>query len=119
MISNRRNRSPVGAGRTRVTGEEGKVASLCGSGTVAALEPIPVSEICATADLPTMSAWESVPPFLLITIMISAMGGLPAAIHTFAYGKPKAVGLDTWDRKLLKRDAAVEAYYKELAALKK
>jgi NADH-ubiquinone oxidoreductase MWFE subunit len=66
-----------------------------------------------------MSAWESAPPFILITIMISAMGGLPALVHKMAYGKPKAVGLDSWDRKLLKRDAAVEAYYKKLAEQKK
>eukprot|EP00884_Botryococcus_braunii_P002164 jgi/Botrbrau1/11949/Bobra.341_1s0014.1 len=66
-----------------------------------------------------MSAWESAPPFILISIMIAAMGGLPALIHTTAYGKPKAVGLDTWDRQLLKRDAEVEEYYKKLAKQRK
>lgn len=66
-----------------------------------------------------MAAWESAPPFILISIMFAAMGGLPALIYQTAYGKPKAVGLDTWDRQLLKRDAAVEAYYKKLAEQRK
>ncbi len=60
-----------------------------------------------------MSAWESAPPFILIAIMFAGMGGLPGAIQHLAYGKPKPVGLDSWDRKLLKRDEALTHYKKD------
>ena len=54
-------------------------------------------------------AWEAAPPFIIIVLAIGAMGGLQSLVHKGFYGKPKAIGLDEWDRKLQKRDERILA----------
>ena len=54
-------------------------------------------------------SWEAAPPFIIILLAFSAMGGLQSLVHKSFYGKPKAIGLDEWDRKLAKRDEQILA----------
>lgn len=42
-----------------------------------------------------------------------AMGSLQGFIHKTAYGKPKATGVDAWDRSLEKRDTALKTQNEE------
>jgi hypothetical protein len=51
---------------------------------------------------------ESLPPFIIITAAITAMGAIQGGIHKLYAGKPKAVGVDSWDRLLAVRDARIE-----------
>jgi len=50
---------------------------------------------------------ESAPPFIIITVMIAAMGLIQGGVHKAAYGKPKATGQDAWDRLNAARDARI------------
>ncbi|BDA45972.1 g1650 [Coccomyxa elongata] len=51
--------------------------------------------------------WESAPPFILIGLALAGMGHLQGWVHQGFYGKPKAVCIDSYDRKLAKRDARI------------
>jgi NADH dehydrogenase (ubiquinone) 1 alpha subcomplex subunit 1 len=51
---------------------------------------------------------ESLPPFVIITGAIAAMGAIQGAMHKWSTGKPKAVGQDSWDRLLAQRDERVK-----------
>lgn len=53
--------------------------------------------------------WESAPPFALIVAMVGGMAGIQAGVHKLFHGKPKAVGLDAWDRAAAARDDRVRA----------
>ena len=44
--------------------------------------------------------WETVPPMAIICVATAAMGALPGFIHKGLYGKPKATGVDEWDRRV-------------------
>ena len=55
-----------------------------------------------------MSAWESLPPFVIIVLAIGGMGGLQGLVHKGFFGKPKAIMQDSWDRHMLTRDEQVE-----------
>lgn len=48
--------------------------------------------------------YESLPPLILITLFITTAGVLQGGIYRTAYGKPKAVGSDSWDRAMARRD---------------
>lgn len=52
-------------------------------------------------------SWEVAPPFIIITLAVGAMGGLQQLVHKGFYGKPKAIGQDDWDRKLVARDERI------------
>ena len=47
---------------------------------------------------------ESIPPFAIIVGAITAMGGLQYLVHGAAYDKPRAIGLDAFDRLVKARD---------------
>jgi NADH dehydrogenase (ubiquinone) 1 alpha subcomplex subunit 1 len=47
---------------------------------------------------------ESVPPFAIIVGAITAMGGLQYLVHGTAYGKPRAIQQDAFDRLVKARD---------------
>lgn len=49
-------------------------------------------------------AWETVPPLAIIVGATALMGASQGWIHKGFFGKPKAVGRDTWDRALAARD---------------
>ena len=49
---------------------------------------------------------ESIPPFAIIVGAITAMGGLQYLVHGAAYDKPRAIGLDAFDRLVQARDEA-------------
>lgn len=51
--------------------------------------------------------YESAPPLVLITSFICLAGVLQGAIYRTAYGKPKTVGQDAWDRAMARRDAKI------------
>ena len=53
--------------------------------------------------------WESLPPLVIITTAVALMGGIQQGVQRLYAGKPKAVGADTWDRLLEKRDDAIKA----------
>ena len=53
--------------------------------------------------------WESLPPFVIITAAVTLMGGIQQGVHKLYAGRPKAVGADTWDRLLEKRDDAIKS----------
>ena len=57
----------------------------------------------------TTMPWESAPPFALIVAMVGGMAGIQAGVHKLFHGKPKAVGLDAWDRAATARDERVTA----------
>lgn len=48
--------------------------------------------------------------------MIALMGGIQAGVHKLFNGKPKAVGADTWDRLLERRDVGIKARVRALSA---
>jgi len=50
---------------------------------------------------------ESLPPFAIIVGAITAIGGIQYAAHVLPMGKPKAVGLDNFDRLLERRDQRI------------
>ena len=50
---------------------------------------------------------ESLPPFANIVGAITAIGGIQYAAHVLPMGKPKAVGLDNFDRLLERRDQRI------------
>ena len=60
--------------------------------------------------MPTLSALESVPPFAIITIAIALMGGLQGLSQHVFYGKPKAINVDPWDRKIEERDDRIKKH---------
>ena len=47
---------------------------------------------------------ESLPPLAIIVGAITAMGGIQFLVHHAAFGKPKPVGADRFDRLLQLRD---------------
>lgn len=51
---------------------------------------------------------EAVVPLGIITVLVSAMGALPAAVQHVAYGKPKPVLIDGFDRQTFVRDALLK-----------
>jgi len=51
---------------------------------------------------------ESIPPFAIIVGAITAMGGLQYLTHGAAYGKPRAIGQDAFDRLVAARDERVK-----------
>ncbi|CAD7703229.1 unnamed protein product [Ostreobium quekettii] len=51
-----------------------------------------------------MSWWESAVPFGLIVGALMAMGNSQYLANHLYYGKPKATGLDEWDRVMARRD---------------
>eukprot|EP00891_Asterochloris_glomerata_P007214 jgi/Astpho2/7214/Aster-x0764 len=55
--------------------------------------------------------WETVPPMAIICVATAAMGALPGFIHKGLYGKPKATGVDEWDRR--ERDARLVSEHEE------
>jgi hypothetical protein len=59
--------------------------------------------------------WESLPPLVIITAAVTVMGGIQQGVHRLYAGKPKAVGADTWDRLLEKRDDNIKAAAKARA----
>lgn len=61
-----------------------------------------------------MAAWESIPPMAIIVGATALMGASQGWIHKAFFGKPKAVGQDTWDRAVNIRDDRI----KQLAAKK-
>ena len=50
---------------------------------------------------------EALPPFAIIVGAITAIGGIQYAAHVLPMGKPKAVGLDNFDRLLERRDQRI------------
>ena len=60
---------------------------------------------------------ESVPPFVIITGAIAAMGVVIQGVNYITFGKPKAIGQDGWDRLVGARDRrlAAEAKARPLA----
>lgn len=48
--------------------------------------------------------WESAAPFVLITGCVWAMSEILVGSQKLAYGRPRATGLDQWDRGLAERD---------------
>ena len=52
---------------------------------------------------------ETVPPLAIIVAATALMGASQGWIHKGFYGKPKAVGLDVWDRAAGTRDERVKA----------
>ena len=55
----------------------------------------------------TVMPLEALPPFAIIVGTITAIGGIQYAAHVLPMGKPKAVGLDNFDRLLEKRDQRI------------
>lgn len=50
-------------------------------------------------------AWmETLPPLIIIAGAVAAMGGLQSLSQWATVGKPKAVGVDPWDRQVEWRD---------------
>ncbi|WZN62216.1 hypothetical protein HKI87_05g37520 [Chloropicon roscoffensis] len=49
--------------------------------------------------------YESAPPFIIIVGAFCAMAGLQYVGNNIIYGKPKPMGQDEWDKKLIERDA--------------
>ena len=50
---------------------------------------------------------ESIPPFAIIVGAITAMGGLQYLVHGAAYDKPRAIGLDAFDRLVQRATSAL------------
>ena len=57
--------------------------------------------------------WESAAPLIIITGAVWAMSEVLGASHKLAYGRPKATGLDPWDRGLAERDQRFAAAWDE------
>ena len=55
-----------------------------------------------------MSAWETLPPFIIIVLAFGGMGGLQGLVHKGFFGKPKAIMQDNWDRHMVHRDEALQ-----------
>lgn len=53
--------------------------------------------------------YESAPPLVLITAFVTLAGVLQGGIYRTAYGKPKPVGFDSWDRAMARRDEKIAA----------
>ena len=53
--------------------------------------------------------YESLPPLAIITGAITVMGGIMGGTHYLAYGKPKPVAADAFDRLLERRDTIIRA----------
>lgn len=47
---------------------------------------------------------ESLPPFVIITGVMAAIGLIQGALYRTAYGRPKHAGGDTWDASMRRRD---------------
>ena len=56
---------------------------------------------------------ESLPPFVIITGAMAAIGLLQGAVYTAVYGKPKHAGGDTWEASIRRRDERIEREMKE------
>ena len=50
---------------------------------------------------------ESLPPFLIITGAMAAIGLIQGALYSAVYGKPKHAGGDSWDSQIRRRDEAL------------
>ena len=51
---------------------------------------------------------ESLPPLIIITAAVTAMGAIQQGVHYLYAGKPKAVGADSWDRLMASRDLRIK-----------
>ena len=47
---------------------------------------------------------ESLPPFVIITGAMTAIGLIQGALYSAVYGKPKHAGSDSWDAQIRRRD---------------
>lgn len=66
-----------------------------------------------------MACWRvplQIPPFAIIVGAVTAMGGLQSLSQTLTMGKPKAIGMDHWDRQLQYRDRQVARHPDEYSA---
>lgn len=52
---------------------------------------------------------ETIPPLAIIVAATALMGASQGWIHKGFYGKPKAVGLDVWDRAAESRDGRLKS----------
>lgn len=63
-----------------------------------------------SGNCPMLAPWaEGMLPLGIILVLVTGMGGLPSGVQHLFYGKPRAVGVDYWDRYLGKRDAELTA----------
>ena len=53
--------------------------------------------------------YESAPPLIIITGAITVMGAIMGGTHYLAYGKPKPISHDAFDRLLERRDSVLKA----------
>lgn len=60
--------------------------------------------------MPSFGALETIPPFAIITAAICIIGGLQGLVQNVVYGKPKAINVDPWDRKIDERDAQLKLH---------
>ena len=60
--------------------------------------------------MPSFGALETIPPFAIITAAVCVIGGLQGLIQNLAFGKPKAINIDPWDRKIVERDAKLKSH---------
>lgn len=60
--------------------------------------------------MPSFGALETIPPMAIITAAVCLMGSLQGLVQHAVYGKPKAIGVDPWDRKIDERDARLKAH---------
>mmetsp|Transcript_8348 Transcript_8348/g.15440 ORF Transcript_8348/g.15440 Transcript_8348/m.15440 type:complete len:86 (-) Transcript_8348:236-493(-) len=51
--------------------------------------------------------YESAPPFIIIVGAFCAMAGIQYLGNDVIYGKPKPMGQDDWDKKLVERDVRI------------
>jgi len=56
---------------------------------------------------------ESLPPFVIITAAMTAIGLIQGAIYTGVFGRTKHTGSDAWDMNLRKRDDQIIKRLKE------
>ena len=59
--------------------------------------------------MPSFGALETIPPLAIITAAVCVIGSLQGLVQQGVYGKPKAIGVDPWDRKIEERDARLKA----------
>merc|ERR1712100_353137 len=64
-----------------------------------------VGESLESAKNSVAMPYESAPPFIIIVGAFCAMAGLQYVGNNIIYGKPKPMGQDEWDKKLIERDA--------------
>lgn len=63
--------------------------------------------------MPSFGALETIPPLAIITGAVCLMGGLQGLVQHGIYGKPKAISVDPWDRKIDERDARLKSHPEE------